>query len=142
MTSIKVNAARKPVAASEFKFAGSNEYAVGANGELNASDKRDLMNKQLQFLSAASQGLVAADGAVMQSQQIAARAKESREELLAMFNDPSGQKQKVLGERIADALYVTANRSGFMRKFLAKQTVELYQYLLGKSPKPSFVYED
>lgn len=30
----------------------------------------------------------------------------------------------------------------FTWEIVAKQTVELYQYLLGKSPKPSFVYED
>lgn len=122
-TKIKIGASRKPVAASEFKFADGSK-AVGANGELNASDKRDLMNRQVQFLTAASNGLVAADATIASREQLAVRAKQNREELVAMFNDASGQKQKVLGERIADALYVTANRSGFMRKYLAKQTVE------------------
>lgn len=120
---VKIGAARKPVAASEFKIHGS--YAVDSHtGELNAYDKRDLLNKQVQFLTAASQGLVASDGQVLASEQIANRVNESKQELMAMFADQSGNTQKVLGEKIADALYVTANRSGFMRKYLAKQTVE------------------
>jgi hypothetical protein len=61
---------------------------------------------------------------VLAAQDKANRLKASRAELQAMFADVSGQRQKILGERIANELYVTANRAGFMRKFLAKQTVE------------------
>lgn len=117
----KIGASRKPVAASEFRYADGSK-AIGANGELNASSKEDLLNQQVRFLTAASNGLVAADGTMLSKERIAAAAKESKEQLQAMFNDSTAQK--VLGEKIADALYVTANRSGFMRKYLCKQTVE------------------
>ena len=122
---IKISATRRPaVAASEYKMPGEASRMIGANGELNASSKKDLLERQLKFLQAASRGELAADGDVMTTEARAKRIEASRQELVAMFNDESRQTQKVLGERIADSLYVTANRSGFMRKYLAKQTVE------------------
>lgn len=120
---IKIGAARKPVAASEFYFDDGSK-AVGANGELNAGSRRELFDRQSKFLAAASRGEVASDGTVLSREAQAKRLEASKEMLTAMFNDVSGKEQKILGERIADALYVTANRSGFMRKYLAKQTVE------------------
>lgn len=119
----KIGASRMPQAASDFRFADGSK-AVGANGELNASSKKELFDRQLQFMTAASNGMVDTDANVMKREQVSARAKENRETIVAMFNDPTGSKQKVLGEKIADSLYVTANRSGFMRKYLCKQTVE------------------
>lgn len=120
---IRIGAARKPVAASEFKFADGSK-AVGANGELNASSKKDLLERQVQFLTAAASGQVDADGNILSREERTKSIEASKEVLAAMFNDASGKQQKVLGEKIADALYVTANRSGFMRKYLCKQTVE------------------
>jgi hypothetical protein len=116
---IKVSAARTPTVASEYRFTGSNERAVGRNGELNASSKRDLMSKQLQFLEAASSGALIADA---KATQIEASMKEHRELLLAAQNDPT--VHRVLGERMAESLYITANRQGFMRKYLSKVPVE------------------
>ena len=61
---IRIGAARKPVAASEFKFADGSK-AVGVNGELNASSKKDLLERQVQFLTAAASGQVDADGNIL-----------------------------------------------------------------------------
>lgn len=119
MSKIQVRAARQPVVASEYRFQGSNLRAIGAGGEINASDKKDLLNKQMQFLAAASRGEVATGEVVL------AKEKEmalNRELVQAAWNDEKAHR--VLGERMADSLYLTANRQGFMRKYLAKITVE------------------
>jgi hypothetical protein len=49
-------------------------------------------------------------------------AETSRDLVKAAFNDP--EAHRVLGERMADALYITANRQGFMRKYLTQIKVE------------------
>jgi hypothetical protein len=117
---VQVRAARTPVvAASEYRFDGSSERAVGANGEINASNKRELINRQMEFVAAASQGAVTSDAVFAGAEQ---GAKISKELVQAAFNDR--EAHRVLGERMADALYITANRQGFARKYLTKITVE------------------
>jgi hypothetical protein len=109
--SVSIRASKQPVLATELKLAGSNELAVGRNGELNASSKKDLFAQQARFLQAASQGnMLSIDTAT------------SKELVQAAFNDK--EAHRVLGEKISDALYITANRQGFMRKYLAKVDVQ------------------
>lgn len=107
-----VRPSKSPVLATELKLAGSNELAVGRNGELNASSKRDLLDQQRKFLTAASQG-----------NMLALSRQESRDLVQAAFNSP--EAHRVLGEKISESLYITANRQGFMRKYLAKIDVEI-----------------
>ncbi len=116
---VKVTASRQPTVASEYRFEGSNLRAIGAGGEINASSKKDLISKQMQFLAAASRGDVMTDGAATQRE---VQAKVNRELIKAAFNDAAAHR--VLGERMADSLYITANRQGFMRKYLAKVQVD------------------
>ncbi len=110
-----IRAAKQPVLATELKFAGSNEFAIGqfgsGKGELNASSKKDLFAQQQRFLSAAAQGSM-----------LSIDAATSRELVQAAFNDK--EAHRILGEKISEALYVTANRQGFMRKYLAKIDVQ------------------
>lgn len=112
MTKVAIRAsAKQPVLATELKLQGSSERAVGANGELNASSKRDLLGQQQKFLAAAASGnMLTIDQAT------------SRELVQAAFNDK--EAHRVLGEKISDALYLTANRQGFMRKYTAKVDVQ------------------
>ena len=116
----KITASRKTaVVASDFRFKDSAERAIGANGELNASSKRDLLNQQQRFLTAASNGdVISAEAAAQREQD----QKTSRELIKAAFNDP--EVHRVLGERMAESLYVTANRQGFMRKYLTRIDVQ------------------
>ena len=114
--SVKIRASKQPVLATEIKLAGSNEFAVGqyagsGRGELNASSKRDLFVQQQKFLQAAAQG-----------NMLAIDSSTGRELVQAAFNDK--ESHRVLGEKIADALSITANRQGFMRKYLAKVDVQ------------------
>jgi len=108
---VSLRASKAPILATELKFANSNERAVGANGELNASSKRDLLTQQSKFLQAAASG-----------NMLTIDAATSRELVMAAFNDK--EAHRVLGEKISDALYQTANRQGFMRKYLAKIDVQ------------------
>lgn len=119
MNKIKVQAARTPTVASEFKFGTNSERAIGRNGEINASSKKDLLNQQMAFLAASSSGSLVTDA---QGHKIEAQTKANRELLMAAQNDPA--VHRVLGERMAESLYITANRQGFMRKYLTKIVVD------------------
>jgi hypothetical protein len=110
-TPVQIRATKAPVLATELKLSGSNELAVGRNGELNASNKRDLLNQQQKFLQAASEG-----------RMLQIDSKTDRELVQAAFNDK--ESHRVLGEKISDALYITANRQGFMRKYLSRVDVQ------------------
>ena len=104
---VSIRASKAPVLATEVRLVGSNELAVGQNGELNASSKKDLLDRQNRFLTAASQGrMLTIDEAT------------GAELVQAAFNDP--EAHRVLAEQVSDAIYQTANRQGFMRKFLAR----------------------
>jgi len=103
---------KTPVIATEYRFQGSNERAVGANGELNANSKRDLLQRQLQLVQATANGEVTTASKLE-------RAKKSRELIEAMFNNDAVHKE--LGETMGRDLYLTANRRGFARKFLSRQ---------------------
>jgi len=117
--SIKLRAGRTPVAASEFKHGESQERMVGKNGEINANSKADLWQQNMKFLAAAANGQVAADGQIADME---AFTKRNRELLTAAFNDD--RAYKLLGEKMAESLYITCNRQGYTRKLLARNTVE------------------
>ncbi len=117
--SIKIKASRTPVAASEFKLPGSNERMVGRNGEVNASSRADLWNRNMQLIQAAQSGQVVADSVAQNSQDF---SKRNRELLQAAVNDATAYR--LLGEKMAEALYMTCNRQGYLRKFLARQDVQ------------------
>lgn len=110
--SVQLRAAKHPVLATSLRPAGGGDHLVAQYGgtELNASSKKDLLKQQARFLTAASQGnLLAID------------SETSRELVQAAFNDK--EAHRILGEKITEALSITGNRQGFMRKFLARVDV-------------------
>lgn len=116
-TQVNVRAAKQPVLATELRPIDGGEQFVGkyegsGKGEINASSKRDLLAQQDKFLRAASQG-----------NMLQLSKTESRDLLMAAFNSP--EAHRVLGEKITDSLKITANRQGFMRKYLARIDVEM-----------------
>lgn len=117
MSKAIVHAAKTPrsqsVPATEYKFGSSNERMVASNGEINASDKKDLLKQQMKFLQASSSGALHA-----QDQN---QVKESQALVEAAFND--SKQHRLLGERMTDALSLAANRQGFMRKFMSRVDV-------------------
>lgn len=114
----KVTASRTPVVATDFRFQGSAERMIGSNGELNASSRKELLQQQARFLQASSEGQFMSAAEATQRESL---TRTNRELIQAAFNDSGAHR--VLGERIADSLQITANRQGFMRKYLAKVEV-------------------
>lgn len=121
MTSI-IKPSRKPVVATAYTRKGESAPMVGKNGELNASSKQELLKRQCQFMLAASNGMLTPDEQIQQEQAAASQQAAHREAITAAFNDSTAHR--VLGETMSDSLYKTANRQGFMRKYLARVTVE------------------
>lgn len=111
---------KQPVVATELRFDGSSERAVGANGELNASSKKDLIAQQLKLIAAASDDSVVTESQMAQRQEL---ARQHKELVQAAFSDP--QAHRVIGEKMAENLYMTSNRKGFSRRFLNR--IELKQ---------------
>lgn len=110
---------RKPVLATELKVGGSNERFLGANGEINASSRKDLMTQIANYLDATqTQDIVTEKEAVQREQH-----KQALSSLLtASFT--SGQAHKELGEVLAEDLFYAGNREGFARRFLTRQELK------------------
>ena len=109
---------KQPVVASELRFGGDGSRLVGNDGHINANSKKDLAAQVLAMLQTASQGveLVTEEAAVKRE-----RLAKHKQLVEAAFADKGAQKE--LGEVMADEIYQTANRQGFMRRFLAQQTL-------------------
>jgi len=87
--------------------------AFGANGELNASSKRELMQVIGNVLSQARGGSVANKTASAEDAQM--RLATLRE----AYYDKSGSKFQVLGEVISEEIWETLGREGFSRRLLS-----------------------
>lgn len=112
--------AKHAVVASDFRLSGSNELAVGSNGEVNASSKKDLLSRSIQLMQASSLGQVMTASSAQERQRVVAT---NRELIQAAFDNP--QAHRVLGEKMAEQLYMTSNRKGYARRLLNR--IELKQ---------------
>lgn len=101
--------------ASELRRPGSNELLIGKNGELNASNKSDLI-KAVATLLDMGQNLDIVDDVSVEK---ASASKTHREMVIAAFNDK--EELAALGDHMRDTLNVAINRDGFMRRFLQYQ---------------------
>jgi len=109
---------KQPIVATELRFDDSSELAVGRNGEVNASSKKDLLQRQLKLMASASGGVVTETEAIRRSEM----AKKRRLAVEAAFNDREAHRE--LGEVLAQNLYMAMNRKGFARKYLARQDLQ------------------
>ena len=107
---------RQPVVATELRFSKGGERAVGNDGNLNASSKKDLLVQIAKFMESAGTQDVVTEDEYVRKQEIANARKEL---VLAAFKSPQAHKE--IGATIADDLYISANREGFMRRMLARQ---------------------
>lgn len=106
------------VAATSLRRSAGGERFVGRDGDINASSKSDLLKQTAAFIQAvAATGAVSEPEAVSKEQLITAH----QQMMTAAYTDKSAHKE--LGEVMADELYQAANREGFGRRFLAKQTL-------------------
>ena len=96
----------------ELRIPGSSERMVGANGDLNASNKKDLMHQVTNLVEAYTSGRVS-------KQNVSEDSLNARKKLVAeAISDKSGQAWKVLGEVIGDEVWLSLKREGFARKTL------------------------
>ncbi len=113
------NKIRTAVVASEYRAPGESTRFVGANGEINASSKSDLLQRAHQLQLAQAGGAVETETAAVER---ASLQKRNRDLLQAAFRDP--QALRVLGERLADDIYMTSNRKGVARRFMNKMELK------------------
>ena len=92
----------------------ASEAAVGANGELNAGSKRELMHAIASLQNAVAGGSVVQAPAADAKEVKAAREARMQEAVA----DKSGQSWQALGEVIGDEVWETLGREGFGRKTL------------------------
>ena len=108
------------------KFHGAESF-VGANGEINASDKRDYMRSvQTMLHAAANPGLLAGDGRDDLRSGAAWDGSEAMDsidqsKIVAALSGRDEQAFQVVGEELGTAIYETTGRQAFSRNFLKVQ---------------------
>lgn len=110
---MKFKATSTPVVASDYRFTGRQERAVGNNGEINAGSKKELLASAQKLMAAAAGGAVLTAEEASKREQ---RAAVNRKLIVAAFSDK--EAHRVLGERMGSEIYMTSNRKGFARRFL------------------------
>lgn len=117
---MNIKASAHPVVATDFRFAPDQSRAIGLNGEINASDRKDAVSRSLELMRASAEGRVITASDAASREKI---RKTNRELIQAAFDDPKAHR--VLGERMMEQLYMTANRKGYARRLLNR--IELKQ---------------
>lgn len=111
----RIISSAEPTVAQDFRLEAGAERLVGGNGEINASSKLDLLRQSQRLMAAASEGkVVTADEARVREET----KKTNRQLIQAAMRDPN--THRIVGEKLADSVYMTANRKGIMRRFLNK----------------------
>lgn len=95
-----------------FRSAGP---AFGANGELNASTKRELMQVIGHVLAESRGGAISNNVRTASPEEAQMRLASLRE----AYADKSGTKFQVLGEVISEEIWETLGREGFSRRLLS-----------------------
>lgn len=98
---------------------------VGANNEINATDKRDLLKAFAELANQIASGDVYTDmsGNAPPTQSSREIAAENREIVRSAYNDKTGPAWAELGSGIALELQNRIEREGFMRQVLARADV-------------------
>lgn len=127
-----IRAKSTPVVASEYRFgnAKKGERAVASNGELNAGSRKELLVRAMDLQKATSSDLVVLDQDFRGAQDRAQRAAVNLELVRAAAT--SKDALRVVGEKMADEIWMTTNRKGFSRRFLNR--LELKQGEIPRFP--------
>ena len=110
------SAGRDVQVATNMRLPGQSGMMVGNNGEVNASSQADLMAQVAKLMEVAANTHVMTEEQAVSKQELAAA---HRNQVLAAFDN--AEKLSELGEVLAEELYITGNREGFARRFLARQ---------------------
>jgi len=99
----------------------TDERLAGANGEINAGSKQELIEKVNALITAHMNGEIVHGGEDGMSKHEAEVMHSA--ELVEAYNDPSGKKMKVLGDTIVEELVEVGKREGFTRQIFGVQPV-------------------
>lgn len=103
---------------SNMRPSGSLERFVGANGEINAGSKVELLSRIVELSRLFTEGAIE-----QQVEQEVASPAERTAQLLEAYHDHSSQKFAELGASIAAEVQDRLTRAGFSRRFLARGEV-------------------
>lgn len=114
----------------------SSEKLVGRNGDLNASNRQDMLKTVAEFFQRLSAGEIMSPAEQYNATKQQLTSSERREMVTAAFRDESGRAWAELGSAIGTELYETANREGFMRRLLMRADV-----VMGGIPRIPFSFK-
>lgn len=106
----------------ELKRDGSNESLFNSKGEMNASNKLDVIAGQKQFLAALASGKVSSKNHL--SEEVKSTIATLNKNVLAALHSNNEAKAKEAVAAVSNMVYEYAQREGFMRKFLKQINVE------------------
>jgi hypothetical protein len=109
--------------ADNLRFRNQSQPAIASSGSMNASSRKDLMSQIGQLITAYSRGDIHRTAAVARSDKRQV-SKERKTALVQAIADGSGETWKALGEVIAEDIYETTGREGFVRKLMAFKELE------------------
>jgi len=110
--------ASQQVLATDLRLPGTTERFVGQDGHVNAGSNQELARKVAElakYIETSGRDVVT-ESEAQQRQELAAA---HREMVLAAFEDRA--ELASLGEVLAEEIYMTSNREGFMRRFMLRQ---------------------
>lgn len=96
--------------------ASASESLIGGNGELNATNKSEVMQAMTVLQHHVQSGMVKKQPVFAKT---AAERKSQHERLVQAFNSPDKKGMQVIGEVLADEIWQTLGREGFARKLMA-----------------------
>lgn len=95
----------------------STDSIIDRTGELNAYNKKDLLSVISQLLDMAQKGEVVKKSRMQDVEKQAEKAEFLRH----AFHDRTGQDFAILGEAVADEIWTTVRREGFIRRVLMER---------------------
>lgn len=112
---------RRPATPANFaRLPGRSDMIVGNNGHINASSNQDLAQTLVTLAQHVSNGTLTTDTVDTSPVLTVAEKREIYEEAR---RDPSGRAWMTLGSQIGLRVYESANREGFMRRFMQRGEV-------------------
>lgn len=126
LTKARVGGNYQPkIPVTEFRPRGSNQRLAGANGEINAYDRDDLIKKIGDLYQGVKSGVVArTDDDTMSADDRRAVVAARTEALAEALNDKTGVKWQALGETVTEEIYEALGREGFTRKILGFKPIK------------------
>jgi hypothetical protein len=96
--------------------ASRSESVIGSNGDLNASNKSELMQAMTVLQHHVQNGAIKKAPVFAKT---AAERQAQHQRLVQAFNAPDKKGMQVIGEVMADEIWQTLGREGFARKLMA-----------------------